>query len=78
MKQQVIREIQKFFSIEELVCPHTYKAFGDKSWQFLDELLLVNLLILRKTVLKIPLIINDYKLGGSVTQRGFRCNICQS
>ena len=77
MKQQVIREIKKFFSIEELVCPHTYKAFGDKSWQFLDELLLVNLLILRKTVLKIPLIINDYKWGGSVTQRGFRCNICQ-
>ena len=45
MKRQVIREIQKFFSIEELVCPHTYKAFGDKSWQFLDELLLVNLLL---------------------------------
>lgn len=77
MKQQVITEIKKFFSIEELVCPQTLYAYGEKSWQFLDELLLVNLLVLRKSVLKIPLVINDYKWGGSVTQRGFRCNICQ-
>lgn len=77
-KSEIIQELKQFFRIEELVCPHTYKRFGDRSWSFLDERLLHALLILRRDLLKVPLTINTYHLqGGAVTQRGLRCNVCQ-
>lgn len=77
MRQEIIKELKQFFNIRELVCPHTYKKFGETSWQFFDSEFLENLLILRKDVLKIPLICNDWSEGGQFSQRGFRCNICE-
>ena len=77
MRSNIIKELKKFFDIRELFCPHTYEKFGDKSWQFSDADFLENLLILRRDVLQVPLICNDWHKGGQFSQRGFRCNICQ-
>jgi len=77
-RKQLITEIKKFFDIRELVCPHTFKAFGERSWQFLDDNLLETILIVRRDILKVPMTVNNYHNGGSLfSQRGLRCNICQ-
>ena len=77
MRRDIIKELKQYFDIKELVCPHTYKKFGERSWQFFDSEFLENLLILRKDVLKVPLVCNDWSKGGQFSQRGFRCNICE-
>jgi len=77
MRRDIIKELKQYFDIKELVCPHTYKKFGEISWQFFDSEFLENLLILRRDVLKVPLSCNDWSKGGKFSQRGFRCNICQ-
>lgn len=76
-RKELIEEIKKYFDIRELVCPHTYTAFADKSWQFLDYNLLETLLVLRRDILQLPLIANTYHAKGTFTQRGLRCNLCQ-
>ena len=73
----IIAEVKKYFDIQELVCPHTYNTFKDVSWQFLDTEILHTILVVRRDILKIPMICNDYKYGGRWSQRGLRCNICQ-
>jgi hypothetical protein len=76
-RNQIIIELKKYFDIQELVCPHTFQKFGEKtSWQFLDTEILHTILILRRDILKVGMICNDYKFGGKHTQRGLRCNIC--
>ncbi len=77
MRRTLIEELGKFFRIEELVCSHTFNKFGYTSWQFFDRDFLENLLILRRDVLKEPMIVNDWFKGGIYSQRGFRCNICK-
>lgn len=74
---ELIGELKQFFDIRELVCSHTFEKFGEKSWQFLDRDLLETLLIVRRDILKTPMCVNDYHVGGNFSQRGFRCNICQ-
>lgn len=76
-RDSVIAELKQYFSIKELVCKHCYDKFGDNSWQFLDRELLDLLLALRKFVLKVPLCVNNWAKGGTMSQRGLRCNICQ-
>lgn len=76
-RSELINELKKFFVIQELVCEHTYKNFGDRSWQFFDRDFLEMLLVLRRDIFKVPMIINNWHLGGRFSQRGFRCNICQ-
>ena len=76
-RQQIITELKKYFKIQELVCPHTYKAFGERSWQFFDRDLLETILIVRRDILKVEMTVNNYHKGGIYSQRGFRCNICQ-
>ena len=34
-RNDLIEKLKKNFDIRELVCPHCYEQFGDKSWQFL-------------------------------------------
>ena len=75
-RKEIIQKLSKYFDIQELVCPHTFKAFGNLSWQFLDTQQLHTILVLREDILKVPMVCNDYKFGGKITQRGFRCNIC--
>lgn len=69
----IIKELQKYFSVKELVCEHTYKVFGETSWQFLSTALLHTILVVRRDILQVPMSIN----GTGFTQRGLRCNICQ-
>lgn len=76
-KRKIILELKEFFDIQELVCPHTYKVFGERSWQFLERDLLETLLIVRRDILKVPMTVNNWHWGGKFSQRGFRCNICQ-
>ena len=77
-RQEIIQEIKdkNFFSIRELVCSHVFNRFGENAWQFLDTELLHTLLIVRKFINK-PMIVNNWYRGGSFSQRGLRCNICQ-
>lgn len=83
MRQSLINELKKYFEIRELVCPHTFNAFGERSWQFLDGALLETILIVRRDILKVPMTVNTYHLPVSTTnkvvytQRGIRCNLCQ-
>lgn len=60
------------FTVSELVCPHTFARFGERSWQFFDTNTLNTLLVLRREILRVPLIINNSER----TQRGLRCNLC--
>lgn len=72
-RTEIINALRPFFNIKELVCPHTLKKWGEQSWQFLDTDLLWCLLILRRDIIKRPMIVNN---GSLYTQRGLRCNRC--
>lgn len=72
-RNNIIENLKKYFHIKELVCPHTYKTFGDRAWMFLTTEALHTLLVLRTEILKVPLVCNTKTL----TQRGLRCNICE-
>lgn len=75
-REKIIAELKQFFRIEELVCKHIYNKFGEKSWQFLRTEALHALLVIRRDILKVPLYCNNWKRGGELSQRGYRCNIC--
>ena len=72
-RDEIIRELHKFFQISELVCPHTHSKWGERSWQFLSTAFLHNLLVIRRDILKAPMICNH----GNQLQRGLRCNMCE-
>lgn len=72
-RDDIIRDIRKFFKDEELVCDHTYAKWGEKSWQFLDTAFLHNLLVIRRDILQVPMICNHE----GANQRGLRCNLCE-
>lgn len=74
-RNEIIKELKKYFNIKELVCPHTYKRYGESSWKFLDTEILETLLVLRTKILCVPLICNNYSIN--LTQRGLRCNLCE-
>ena len=71
-REDIIRELSKFFSVKELVCDHTYAKWKDASWQFLDTDYLYALLIIRRDILKVPMTCNS----AAAHQRGLRCNMC--
>ena len=76
-RSELIEQLKEFFTVEELVCPHTFAKFGERSWQFLNTELLETLLVVRREVLKVPMYVNNWDAGGSFSQRGLRCNVCQ-
>ena len=63
------------FHLTELVCKEVYDKFGDKSWLFLDEKIIITIDTIRRLLNK-PITINDWYEGGKFSQRGLRCNIC--
>ena len=71
-RDDIIREVKRYFSVSDLVCSHTYAKWGESSWQFLDTNLLHCLLIIRRDIIKLPLLCNTK----SAKQRGLRCNRC--
>lgn len=72
-RRMLIEELKRYFNIKELVCPHVYEKFGERAWIFLDAMALRLLLVLRRNILKVPLVCNTKTL----TQRGLRCNRCE-
>lgn len=72
-RNAIIKALGKYFHVKELVCPHCFAKWGERSWQFLDTDALHCLLILRETILCRPMYIN----GKTHTQRGLRCNLCE-
>jgi hypothetical protein len=75
-KRSLIENLMIHFNIRELVCPHVYEMHGFGSWLYLDVKLLWSLLALRVDILNLPLVINNYNINGSFTQRGLRCPFC--
>lgn len=71
-RTETITQLRAFFDVSELVCPHTFARFGERSWQFLDTATLSTLLVLRSEILRVPMTINN----SESTQRGLRCNLC--
>lgn len=71
-RDEIIRQLKRYFQVSELVCNHTYSNWGEKSWQFLDTAFLHNLLVIRRDILQLPMVCNH----GNQLQRGLRCNRC--
>jgi len=71
-REEILKEIKKYFEISELVCDHTLAKWCERAWQFLDTDLLHVLLVLRRDVIKLPLYCNSK----TQKQRGLRCNMC--
>lgn len=72
-RDKIIETIGKYFQIQELVCPHTDRKWGDRAWQFLDTDFLHALLVIRRDILQAPMTCNYDGAG----QRGLRCNRCE-
>ena len=72
-RDEIIRELHKYFQIRELVCEHTHSEWGERAWQFLDTNYLACLLVIRRDILQQPMTCNH----DEATQRGLRCNLCQ-
>lgn len=60
----------KYFIIQELVSPGTYKKRGDKSWQLLDDRLLITLDRLRERYGQMT--VNNWQWGGDREWSGLR------
>lgn len=73
-RSEIIVKLKQYFNVKELVCPHTYAKFREGSWMFLSTQLLHTILIVRETILKRPMLVNN---SSNFTQRGLRCNMCQ-
>lgn len=73
-RNEILTEIKKFFTIDELVCNHTKAKWGEAAWQFLDTDFLHTLLIVRRDILQKPMYCNNHNAG--TYQRGLRCNMC--
>lgn len=71
-RQEILTAIRPYFDIDELVCDHTYKRWGQQAWQFLDTNYLHALLVIRRDIIKRPMWCN----GTQKKQRGLRCNRC--
>lgn len=71
-REEIIEQLKEYFQVKELVCDHTFAKYGENSWNFLDTDYLHVLLVLRRDILRSPMICNtkDKK------QRGLRCNRC--
>ena len=72
-RTEIIEGLKKYFKVKELVCPHVFEKHGERAWKFLATIYLHTLLVLRRDILKVPLVCNTKVL----TQRGLRCNLCE-
>ena len=61
----------EFFRIEELVDKFTFEKLGANSIWMLNSNAVANLIKLRKAIGK-PITVNNYHLGGNLSNRGYR------
>ncbi len=73
-RDNVIKQLKKYFQIYELVGPKTFRKHGDRAWKFFSTDALEALLITRKG-LKKKITINNWFWGGKFSQRGLRSNV---
>ena len=73
----IINRLKKYFDIRELVSKDVYNYLGQDAWALFDIRLLHTLLVLREEILGVPIVVNNWKAGGSLSQRGFRENTCE-
>ncbi len=69
-----MKKITDYFCVEELVDKTVFDKYGESAWKFIDETLIETLLILRDNINR-PMTINNWKWGGSFSQRGLRHNM---
>lgn len=76
-KKESVELVSQYFDLTELVCPHVYKKFGGKSWQFLDTCLLETIYVLRTAIIKKPMYANNWTTKATIKygERGLRCNL---
>lgn len=72
-RDEIIRELHRYFQVSELVCEHIHAKWGERSWQFLSTDYLHNLLVIRRDILQVPMTCNH----SGANQRGMRCNRCE-
>lgn len=75
-RNKLISKLKQNFNIKELICKHCYDKFGETSWQFISTEMLSVLYTLRYEIFNAPITINNWHKGGSLSQRGLRCNMC--
>lgn len=73
-RDEIIRELHRYFQVSELVCEHIHSKWGERSWQFLSTDYLHNLLVIRRDILQMPMTCNH----SGANQRGMRCNRCKT
>lgn len=71
-REEILKEIKRFFDVEELVCDHIYGKWGEGAWKFLDTDFLHALLVIRRDIIRLPMWCNSK----SAHQKGMRCNRC--
>lgn len=72
-REEILKAIKPYFTIEELVCDHVFAKWGEQAWRFLDTDYLHALLIIRRDIIKLPM----WCTSKTQKQRGLRCNRCQ-
>ena len=72
-RRMLVDELKKYFNIKELVCNHVYEKYGERAWMLFDVMALRLLLVLRRDILKVPMVCNT----ATMKQRGLRCNMCE-
>lgn len=72
VRDEVITELKQYFSVNELVCDHTFQRHGERAWQFLQSSYLETLLVVRRDILGVAMTCNHTQ----AKQRGLRCNMC--
>ena len=72
-REQIIRELHRFFQVRELVCSHVFSKWGERSWQFLSTDYLHNLLVIRRDILQMPMVCSHDAGAHGV----LRCNMCK-
>lgn len=72
---ELIKEVQRYFALRELIDEPTYKKYGDFAWNFFRTELLETLFALRDKIICKPMTINNWMSGGKFSQRGLRHNM---
>ena len=76
-RRELINQFKKYFNIKELVSMRVYKARGELAWGEFDTRLLEVMLVIRRDILKVPIVVNNWANGGKLEQRGYRENLCE-
>lgn len=74
-RRKLIQEFQRYFSLREMVDEQTYKKYGYFAWNFIRTELLETLFVIRDQIVKKPMTINNWFMGGQYSQRGLRTNL---